>query len=160
VYDLLEVKHRVPGVTVEEDGLIAESGKEDPGLFSLLENKARVLKGRHYRESWFGRDVRIRSRVVLGPGCQEVRFRHRDHQTNRLVLRAEEAVEFYTRSHQDEARGFAPHRLKKWHEAQVQYWTDQARKVGTLPARDRLGRFRLLRSLPTSDGTREYHAVD
>jgi serine/threonine protein kinase len=164
--DVIDVKHLVPSVTVEEDSLLVESGPEIDGVFSVLDSKARVLNGR-FRDPGkqaimcpFDGTIRVESRVVVGPGCQEVRFNYPDHKAHKKVLTLTEAVTYYADRFQAEARHLNPAVVKRMAREQENGWTDFAKRRGAAPKRDRLGRFRNLRPLPGRGGLREYQADD
>jgi serine/threonine protein kinase len=164
--EVIDIKHVFPAVTVEEDSLQIESGPEFNGVFSLLDTKARVLNGRFHeldRQAItcpFSGDVRIGSRVIVGPDCQEIRFGFPDHQAHKKVLTIDEAVGYYTAHFHREAKTLISPALKRLAWEQEHGWSEFAKARGAAPKRDRLGRFRNVRPLPSESSFRDYEADD
>ena len=67
----------------------------EPGLLAAGD-EVRILKDRLHRAPLgLGSQEWIMGRVLLGPGCQSIRFEDKDHQQKHKVLTCGDAVNFY-----------------------------------------------------------------
>ena len=93
--DVLEAKAFIGEIIVLENCIRCIDGFCTDRVFSILENKAKVLSSRIAASPFaHGADVRVNSRVIVPDGCKII-IRHDPHRTNRKVMRLSDAIEYY-----------------------------------------------------------------
>jgi len=94
--EIVEIKYIRPFVNVYEDWLESIHSFRIPRIFSILDNKARVLNSK-LRESPFNwkKIPRITSRVLIGPDETDIHFLFQKHKQNKKVIKLYEVLKYY-----------------------------------------------------------------
>ena len=152
-YDVLECKLILPQVVVGEDFLSSSGGYYADNIFSIHENKCRVVKSRLAdRPFSHARDVRVVGRVIV-PDDSDIRFLHEPHNINAKVVRLGDFIrEVKSRPKPRQSAGVPVDR--QWQEYRSSYQAPGQSRDG------RLGRFRVKRRLESQPNMAAYLGVD
>ena len=93
--DIVDAKAIRPDARVFEDCITGINEFSEERVFSILDNKAKVLSGKLRGQAFsYAADLRVTSRVVVPDECS-IRFDYQDHQRNHKVLTLNQLVDFY-----------------------------------------------------------------
>jgi serine/threonine protein kinase len=155
--DVLEVKYLYSFVDIYEDRLSGLHNHHLPNVFSILENKTKVINGRLKREPFSGLKFPWpHSRVLVGPKNIDVRFKYKDHKINKKVVTLQEAIKYY-REAESSSRN-ADEGESSWQKVK-QAWklfSDNSRGQ----SKHMLGKFCIRKLLNSDVNFPEYSAID
>lgn len=156
--DIIEVKCIYGSVRIFEDWVEGGGDFRIARIFTILENKARVLAERLKSPPFSWRDApRINSRVLIGPDA-EITFDYKDHKNNRKVVSPKELIDYYKTLEREPNR--KKNRPEDWARIK-QAWASFSNKLSENQSnRHELGHFILKKRLPSQGVCPEYLAVD
>lgn len=153
-YDVLECKLIAPEVVVGEDFISGNGGYCADNVFSIHENKCRVLGSRlGERPFSHARDIRAVGRVIV-PDDSEIRFLCAAHQTNGKVIRLRDFVRDVRARPSPRPVAGVPPVERQWREYRSSYSAPGQNRDG------RVGRFMVKRRLESAPGFAAYLAQD
>jgi len=93
--EVLELKCIYGHVDVHEDWLISTNNHQVPSVFTILENKTKVLNDKLKKQyKWKGTPFAT-SRVVVGPDDTKIFYKYKPHKENSKLIKLPEAIKIY-----------------------------------------------------------------
>lgn len=155
--EIVEVKDILAEARVFEDCITGINGFRYDRVFSILESKAKTLRGKIGQPPISQQNnVRVTSRVVL-PNNTKIDFEYPDHKRNHKVVAINELIEQYSRLSFPTGDSAFQADLRRLRNGWIAY---QARASLGMGTERKLGRFLIKKVLKADQTGREYLAVD
>lgn len=156
--EIIEVKRIHGSVKVFEDWL--ESGRDFriSQVFSILENKARVLANRLTLPPFSWKDKPwVSSRLLIGPE-PEITFDYKEHKANNKVVTLQELIQYYKTIGRESS--FSKNKFEEW--TKIKHaWDNFSNKLEeNRRGRHELGHFIIRKRITSHESHPEYLAID
>ena len=155
--DIVDAKGMRPDARVFEDCITGVNDFSEERVFSILENKAKVLAGKlHGQPFSYAADLRVNSRVVVPNECC-VKFDYHDHARNQKVLTVNQLIDYY--NHIELPKRDASFEAE-WRRLRSGWKSYQAKATSGVSPDRKLGRFLIKKVVKSDRLGREYLAQD